>query len=87
MTRLSLPATFDLPAAAQLADLLRLTNGSIVLNGEAVERVGMAGLQLLLSTQASVQASGHAFGIEHPSKVLSAAASTAGAGRLLSSDR
>jgi anti-anti-sigma regulatory factor len=87
MTRLPLPAMVDLPAAIRLADLLRATKGPLVLDAAAVERIGGAGLQLLLSAQATARGSGTDFAIEHPSAALCAAARTAGADRLLASDR
>lgn len=87
MTRLPLPAMIDLPAALQLADALRSTTDPIAVDGAAVERIGIAGLQLLLSAQMAMTATGHPFSIDHPSEALAAAARTAGAECLLASDR
>lgn len=87
MTRIALPALFDLPAAATLADTLRTTKGAVVLDGSTVERIGIAGLQLLLSAQATAVVAGHSVIVDEPSDALRAAARTAGAGFLLASDR
>ncbi|WP_267382438.1 MULTISPECIES: STAS domain-containing protein [unclassified Sphingomonas] len=83
MTRLPLPGTFDLPAVIQLAGKLRSTSGPVVLDGAAVERIGIPGLQLLLSAQATAQAGGKMFEIRHPSNALITAANTAGANEII----
>jgi anti-anti-sigma regulatory factor len=77
----------DLSAAFTLADTLRATAGPVLLDGAKVERIGVSCIQLILSAQATAQAAGHAFGIEHPSDALRAALDTTGAGSLLSCDR
>lgn len=87
MTQLCLPVLVDLPAALGLADLLREAKGPVAIDGSGVERIGVAGLQLLLSAQASAVAGGHGFAIDRPSDALAAAARTAGAECLLTSAR
>ncbi len=77
---------FDLTAATALADTFRAVRGPIVVDGAAVERVGAAGLQLLLSARATAAEAGHRLTIITPSAALQAAARTAGAGFLLAAD-
>ncbi|MFS0773516.1 STAS domain-containing protein [Sphingomonas sp. 1P08PE] len=82
MTVIVLPAVIDLAAAAQLAETLRAAPGPVAIDGGVVERIGAAGLQLLLSARATVTAAGHPLTIDTPSGPLLAAAATAGAGAL-----
>ncbi|MDN4634136.1 STAS domain-containing protein [Sphingomonas sp. PsM26] len=86
MTRLTLPSTLDLPAVIRLADALRSTTGPVLLNGAAVERIGVAALQLFLSAQATAKAGGQMFKIEQASDAFSSAAHVAGADALLQSN-
>ena len=79
MTRIVLPALFDLPAALLLADTLRADDGAVVLDGAAVDRIGIAGLQLLLSAHATAAVTGRPIAIDAPSPALCTAARTAGA--------
>ncbi len=87
MTTIALPAIVDLAAATALAETLRATAGPLTLEAAAVERIGAAGLQLLLSARASAEVAGHTLAIDHASAPLIAAAATAGAGFLLATDR
>ena len=80
---LPLPATIDLPATMSLADTLRASNGAILLDGSAVERIGIPGIQLLLSARATMDTTGGTFVIERASDALCASLATAGAERLL----
>ena len=87
MTRIPLPAMFDLPAAMLVADALRADAEPVVLDGSAVDRVGIAGLQLLLSASATAVATGRSISIDTPSPAMRAVARTAGADLLFASDR
>ncbi len=87
MNRIPLPASFDLPAAQLLADTLRADAGPVVLDGTAVDRIGVAGLQVLLSAHATAAVTGRDLAIEAPSAALCAAARTAGASFLVATDR
>ena len=87
MTRIVLPALIDLPAALLLADTLRAHDGLVVLDGGAVDRIGIAGLQLLLSAHATAAVEGRSIAIDTPSAALCAAARTAGAGFLVATGR
>ncbi|GGB21040.1 hypothetical protein GCM10011380_08290 [Sphingomonas metalli] len=87
MNAIVLPAVIDLAAVHSLAATLRGEPGSILLDGTAVERIGGAGIQLLLSAHATAAAAGHVAMVERPSEALAAAIATAGAGILLAPDR
>ncbi|MDP1027259.1 STAS domain-containing protein [Sphingomonas sp. KR1UV-12] len=87
MTAIVLPAVVDLAAAVALAETLRAATGAITINGGLVERIGAAGIQLLLSARATAAAGGHALTIAPASAPLAAAVATAGASVLLASDR
>ena len=86
MTRIVLPALFDLPAAMLLVETLRADAEPIVLDGAGVDRIGIAGLQLLLSAHATAAATGRSLAIAAPSAALRAAAHTAGADFLVATD-
>ena len=83
MTRLALPSTMDLAAATSLLDALRNAPDDIVLDAGGVERIGVAGIQLLLSAQASADGAGHMLSIAAPSEAFSTALRIAGADALL----
>lgn len=87
MTRIALPPQFDCTAATALADTLRAAPHPFSIDGSAVERIGIAGLQLLLSARVAAEASGHPLVIDQPSDPLAAAARTAGADVLLATTR
>ncbi|WP_298090488.1 lipid asymmetry maintenance protein MlaB [uncultured Sphingomonas sp.] len=83
MTRLALPSTLDLAAATALLDTLRGVSGDIVLDAGGVERIGVAGIQLLLSAQGTADGAGHALTIEAPSEAFCTAIRISGADALL----
>lgn len=87
MTHISLPPIVNLAAAEALAETLRAAAGPVTLEASGVERIGIAGLQLLLSAQVSARMAGHELTIARPSAALKAAATTAGAAGLLALDR
>ena len=83
MTRLALPSTLDLAAATSLLDTLRAAPGDIVLDAGGVERIGVAGIQLLLSAQGTADGGGHMLTIAAPSDAFCTAIRIAGADALL----
>lgn len=87
MNRIVLPALFDLPAAMALQDTLRADAGPTVLDASRIDRIGVAGLQLLLSAHATAAATGRSLALDAPSAALCAAARTAGAGFLVATER
>lgn len=82
MTRIVLPAIVDLAAAVSLADTLLTAPSPTAIDGSGVERIGVAGLQLLLSAQTTGEVSGTPIVIEQPSAALCEAARLAGADQL-----
>jgi len=91
MTTIPLPEHFDTRAAAALAPDLRVAladggTAAIVLNGGPVERIGQAGLQLLVSARRTADAAGRSLSIEPASAGLRAAATLTGADTVLWSD-
>ncbi len=87
MTSIALPPVVDLAAVATLAEALRAAPGPVTIDAGAVERIGAAGLQLLLSARATAEVAGHVLAIEGAPAPLVAAAATAGAGFLFATDR
>lgn len=79
MTRHDLPALLDLAAAGRLADALRGIHGPVLLDGTAVERAGVAAIQVMLSAQGSAVAAGFGLMVDAPSAALAAALRTMGA--------
>ena len=91
MTTIPLPQHFDTRAAAALAPDLRVAladggNAAIVLDGGPVERIGQAGLQLLVSARRTADAAGRPLSIEPASAAMRAAAALTGADAVLWSD-
>ncbi len=81
MARIILPETFDRGAAQALVEEFNTAmrdGSSIVVDASAVERIGQAGLQLLLSAQKSARLSEITLAIKDPSDVLTEAAALTG---------
>jgi anti-anti-sigma regulatory factor len=80
----TLPPRLDRSAAASLAPVIAtaIRDGAVVLDGRAVERIGQAGMQLLLSARATARAAGAVLSIE-PSLAMHDAACLAGLDQLL----
>jgi chemotaxis protein CheX len=73
MTSHSLPSVLDTAAAEPLhaALLARITQGTpLRIDGAAVERAGLACLQVLASARATAAAAGIGFALEGPSEPL-----------------
>ena len=88
MTMIPLPGHFDTQAASELAAVLRVAltddgGDAVLLDGGPVERIGIAGLQLLLSTRRAAEAAGRRFILSPVSAPLHAAATLIGAEPLL----
>jgi chemotaxis protein CheX len=76
-----LPATLDRSAVEAMAGKLRAAIESgeeIVVDAGNLDRIGQAGLQLLLSARKSADVAGIAFGIVKPSIAISDAAALTG---------
>lgn len=86
MTRHVLPATVDLTATVALAETFRTAAAPVVLDAAGVDRIGVAGLQLLLSLHVH-GLGGQPVVLENASDALCAAARTAGAHTLLATTR
>ena len=80
-------ATFDLPAALTIASVealheklepLSIQGADVVVNGEGVERVDTAGLQLLLAFKQSLTKHNAGFKWQTPSQLLCEAADQLG---------
>lgn len=61
-----------------------LSRGSLEIDGSSIERIGQAGLQLLLSARCSAERLGVPFAISAPSQPLCRAAQIAGLSEVLS---
>lgn len=88
MTMIPLPGHFDTRAAGELMPTLRvaLSEGGgdpVMLDGSPVERIGLAGLQLLLSARRAADAAGRDFILSPVSQPLLTAATLIGAEPLL----
>ncbi|WP_242096060.1 MULTISPECIES: STAS domain-containing protein [unclassified Sphingomonas] len=70
MIRIVLPAIVDLAAAVALADKLLTATAAATLDAAGVERIGVAGLQLLLCARTTADVAGVPFVIERPSEAL-----------------
>lgn len=86
MNVIALSAIVDLAAAQALAETLKAEPIPFAIDGSGVERIGVAGLQLLLSARAASDSAGHLLTIDRPSAALKSAAATAGAGFLLAAN-
>lgn len=78
---LELPSNVTVGEAERLAETLIETINAkepITINGENVERIGLAGLQVLLAARSNARASGLSFAIEPCSPPLSDMAALAG---------
>lgn len=81
MTAIVLPATMDRASLIPLAqDMLERCEQSkpLLVNGSKVSRVGLAGLQLLVSGALAAQDKGLSFKLAEPSDELIGAASLSG---------
>lgn len=79
--QINLPATLDRSAVEALTGELRTAIQSgeeILVDAANVDRIGQAGLQLLLSAHKSAQSAGIVFGIIKPSVAISDAAALTG---------
>lgn len=75
---IALPGMLDLPAAAELRDLLldataRDTGADVVLDGAAVGRVSTAAIQVMLAASAALKLAARRLELEGPSDSLVAA--------------
>ena len=81
MAGINLPATVDRNAVQLLIDALKTAieaGNEVVIDASGVERIGQAGLQLLLGGQKTATTAGVAIRIADPSEVLTEAAALTG---------